>query len=70
MSKFTINPIKRILLKRIRKRVYAANPVHYKSAMTFITKSPMREWKDRLWVVEHTPIGGSWDLPFDFIQGH
>lgn len=56
MKDWIEKPIKRLLYKRLKKRIYAADPdkstFSSNEMVDWIYNAPLREWKDRIWCAE------------------
>ena len=49
------NIIKKVLRKWLKKKVFANIPIANNIArFEWVYNSPLREWRDRIWIVTHT----------------
>lgn len=53
--KFIRRTIVKAIRKRVLKRTYAYRS--HETAASFIFNAPLREWRDRLWIVENLSDG-------------
>lgn len=48
--------IKKVLRKWLKKKVYISSPMTRSiTVFEWVYNSPLREWRDRIWVVHHYP---------------
>lgn len=54
--------IKAVLIKAVKKRVLksAQQFGDYENATSFVINAPMKEWRDRLWLIENVYNGTGW----------